>query len=142
MVRHPARTIRPALFAVLLLFSPALLAAQNLPAPVAQWYSALRMGDAAQFEQLMTAGATVEMKQAGIVRSRIEFIESLPDWVQIASEGELLVRPVSVSEQSAVTEVCYRFPGAELMNRETFKLEGGKIASVIQEEAGAACPGF
>jgi hypothetical protein len=39
-------------------------------------------------------------------------------------------------------EVCYRFPGAERLNRETFRLEGGKIAGVVQEDAGAACPGF
>lgn len=135
-----AAIIRQILFAALLLSSPANLAAQDLPAPVAQWYGALRKGDAAQFEQLMTAGASVEIN--GIVRSRSEFIESLPDWAQIAKEGEMLVRPASVSEGSAVMEVCYRFPGAERLNRETFRLEGGKIAGVVQEDAGAACPGF
>jgi hypothetical protein len=128
-------------FAILLLLAVKAYA-QELPAPVAQWYGALRKGDAAAFEGLMTAGAAVEIRQSGITQSRAEFIESLPAWAQIVKEGEMLLRLVSSEQDTVVVDVCYRFPGAARLNRESFTLEAGRIARLVQEEARTDCPGF
>lgn len=132
-------TIALAAFACLL-GGPAL--AQELPQTVSRWYDALRTADSAAFGQLITEDAVIELKASGIVQTREEFIGSLDDWAQLAMQGQILVRPVSASQDSAVAEVCYRFPGAERMNRETFSLADGKVTRLVQEEAGAGCPGF
>ncbi|HSO46327.1 MAG TPA: nuclear transport factor 2 family protein [Rhizobiaceae bacterium] len=116
--------------------------AQELPQIVSRWYDGLRTGDAATFGELIAEGASIELKASGIVQTRDEFIASLDDWAQLATQGQILVRPVSATPDEAVAEVCYRFPGAERMNRETFSLAGGKVTRLVQEEAGAGCPGF
>ncbi len=116
--------------------------AQELPQTVSRWYDALRTGDSAAFGQLIAADAVIELKASGIVQTREEFIASLDDWAELAAQGQMLVRPVSASENEAVAEVCYRFPGAERMNRESFTLADGKVTRLVQEEAGTGCPGF
>ncbi len=116
--------------------------AQELPQIVSRWYDALRTGDSAAFGELVADAASIELKASGIVQTRDEFIASLDDWAQLATQGQILVRPVSATQNEAVAEVCYRFPGAERMNRETFSLADGKVTRLVQEEAGAGCPGF
>jgi hypothetical protein len=124
----------------LMLTGPA--AAQDMPAPVTAWYDALRAGDNAAFEALIAEDARIEIEGSGIVQDRAEFMGSLDDWAQMARQGQILVRPVSSTGDAAVVEVCYRFPGAERMNREAFTLAGGKVVRLVQEVAGAGCPGF
>jgi hypothetical protein len=122
---------------------PCAASAQVLsPPPVARWYEALRTADRDAFSSLIAENGEIELKYLGLVQSRDEFIGSLGDWEQLAREGRILTRQVSSSESSAVVEVCYRFPDAVKMNRETFTLEGDKILRVVEEEAGADCPGF
>lgn len=117
--------------------------AQELtPAPVAKWYEALRAADRNGFAALIADGGEIDLRYSGLVQSRDEFIRSLDDWEQLAKEGKILTRQVSSSGTQAVVEVCYRFPDAEKMNRETFTLDGEKIKRVVQELAAAGCPGF
>jgi len=122
---------------------PGAARAQELsPPPVARWYEALRAADREAFSELIAPDGEIELKYLGLVQSRDEFIGSLGDWEQLAREGKILTRQVSSNDSSAVVEVCYRFPEAEKMNRETFEIAGDKITRVMEEEAGAGCPGF
>jgi hypothetical protein len=125
-----------------LLIPGAVLAQELTPPPVAKWYEALRAADRDAFAALIADGGEIELRYSGLVQSRDEFIRSLDDWEQLAKEGKILTRQVSSSETNAVVEVCYRFPDAEKMNRETFTLEGEKVMRVVEEEAAAGCPGF
>jgi hypothetical protein len=124
-------------------FFPCAAIAQELsPPPVAKWYEALRTADRDAFSALIAENGEIELKYLALVQSREEFIGSLGDWEQLAREGQILTRQVSATGDTAVVEVCYRFPDAEKMNRETFTLDGDKITRVVEEEAGAGCPGF
>jgi hypothetical protein len=135
------RLVAAGLLAAMILPGPAV--AQELsPPPVARWYEALRTADREAFSALIAPDGEIELKYLGLVQGRDEFIGSLGDWEQLAREGKILTRQVSSSDSSAVVEVCYRFPEAEKMNRETFEIEGDQITRVTEEEAGAGCPGF
>jgi hypothetical protein len=118
------------------------LAQELASPPVAKWYEALRTADRGAFAALIAPDGEIELKYLGLVQSRDEFINSLDDWQQLMKQGQILTRQVSAEADIAVVEVCYRFPDAQKMNRETFTLEGEKITRVVEEEAGADCPGF
>jgi hypothetical protein len=116
--------------------------AQEMPAAVGKWFDALRSADRNGFEAVLADKAEIDLRYLGIVQTRTEFIESLDAWGEAIRYGEVLTKTVSADAQSAVVDVCYRFPSNEKVNRETFTLDTDEIVRVVQEESAQTCDGF
>ncbi len=115
--------------------------AQEIPAPVTAWYSALRSADAPAFEALLAPGATIELKQLGVTQTREEFLESLDSWEDAVKGAEITAKPAAGDTTGTVFNVCYKFPSNERLNRETFVFAGEKISAQAQETVAESCAG-
>lgn len=118
------------------------LAAQELPEPVAKWFTALRSVDRIGFGELMHNDATVELKSPGFTQTKGEFIEALDNWQEIAGDIEITARPVSVTDASASVQVCYRRPSEAWTNLEVYTFADGFITGSVQERISEDCAGF
>jgi hypothetical protein len=134
----------PMLAALLCLaaFASSKARAQEMPPAVTKWFDSLRIADRKGFEEVLADKAEVDLRYLGIVQTRAEFIESLDAWGDAIRDGKVLTKTVSADGQSAVVDVCYRFPSNEKVNRESFALQGDKIVRVVQEESAQSCDGF
>jgi hypothetical protein len=109
------------------------------PAPVEAWYEALKAADAAAFEKLLAAGATIELRDLSITQTREEFLDSLDEWANANKDAQITARLEKLDGQTVTMKVCYKFPSNELLEREVFTLEDEQIVSSVQEQISESC---
>lgn len=122
------------------IFLPAAaLAGDELPVPVSAWFDALRNADRAAMAEVLLPGATVELRDIGIVQAREEFLDSFEEWSGAAAVAGIKVRIFEADAEAALVAVCYRFPSNEAGTLEKFVIAQNRIAGSIQEPLEAAC---
>lgn len=131
-----------AALAALLLGHAAPAQAQETPSAVSAWYEALREADRDRLGSLLAPEAKIDLRDLDVVQTREEFLESLDSWEEAMDGAQIEAKPLEASPAAAVMDVCYRFPGNEQRNRESFKLSGEKIVESVQEQTGDSCDGF
>lgn len=130
-----------AAFLFLMLCLPA-LAADNAKAVVEKWYAALALADSAAFEDMIANDAVITLNDLQTVQNKREFIDSLDEW-QDAARGASIRHRIETEGPGAVSVlVCYTFPGNEMLNRETFRVAGGKVMESVQTAVSGSCAQF
>lgn len=134
------------------LLATLLVSAIVLPAVAAErhpvldaWYSALLAADSGKLGDLLSSEAEIRLEDLGIVQTRQEFLDSLDEWKDAIDGGSIDWRSdpdAADDEMRPAVLVCYRFPGNDLMTRETFTLSQGKVTGSVQTTLGESCEGF
>jgi ABC-type multidrug transport system fused ATPase/permease subunit len=131
-----------AALAVCFALTPHAFAQDYRLAAVEKWYAALASADRAAFETLISDSAVIELKDIGVTQTKREFIESLDEW-QVAVKGATIRHKVeSETGNMVIVRVCYTFSGNEIMNREDFKIEAGKVTGSVQMKIAGSCEAF
>lgn len=133
-----AKRLVQALLLILLLPVAASAAAGN--DIVARWYAALAEADAPALDALMTDDAVVVIEDLDVVQNKAEFLASMEQWKESVADATIRHRPEGSDE--TVVLVCYDFPANDMMIREAFTLEGGKVAESRQSHVADDCDAF
>lgn len=110
-----------------------------------RWYAALADVDRPAIAALLDEHAVVRLQDLGVTQTKAEFIASMDEWEEIASDANLAWRidpDAEVSATEATALVCYRFTDNELLTRESFKFANARITESAQTTMGETCPGF
>lgn len=110
-----------------------------------KWYPALFAADADALAALLTDAAEIRLDDLGIVQTKAEFLESLDEWKESTEGADFdwkLAPDAPVNAMEATALVCYRFPSNELMTREVFTFENGRISGSVQTTESESCAGF
>ena len=118
------------------------LGAETMPEPLVEWYQALRSSDAPTLDRLLSADATIELTDLGILQTKTEFLDSLDEWKEANDGATILTKMEEMDTGSAIVDVCYRFASNEMLIREAFTLSGQQISGSVQSQIADNCEGF
>ena len=109
------------------------------------WYTALFDVNRVTLTQLLADNAEIRIEDIGITQSKAEFLESMDEWQDIADSANFAWQldpdaPVDATRATAL--VCYQFPENEVLIRDAFTFEDGKILSDVQTKLGDSCGEF
>lgn len=109
------------------------------------WYSALFDVNRVTLTQLLADNAEIRIEDIGVTQSKDEFLQSMDEWQDIAASANFAWQldpdaPVDASRATAL--VCYQFPDNEVLIRDVFTFDDGKILSDVQTKLGDSCEEF
>lgn len=110
-----------------------------------RWYWALFNVDRELITELLSDNATIQLEDLGVIQTKAEFIAALDEWEEIAQTANFAWQLDSEAPQDseqATALVCYQFPGNDLMVRESFTFDAGKITTSVQSTVGDTCDDF
>lgn len=133
------RTIAAAL---LLCACAAPLQAASDEETIGLWYAMLVGGNAKGLGDLLADDAVIRLLDSKIDQSKTEFLATMDAWrVQVAGAG---IRHKIAAAETGVTTVltCYDFAEADILQRETFRIDGGLIRENTQTRVADDCSAF
>lgn len=110
-----------------------------------RWYWALFNVDRGLITELLSDTATIQLEDLGVTQTKAEFVAALDEWEEIAQTANFAWQLDSEAPQDskqATALVCYQFPGNDLMVREIFTFDAGKISNSVQSTVGDTCDDF
>ena len=126
----------------LLLLGAALPAAADPAEILDRWYEALMRPDRAALAAMLDENATITLEDLDIGQTRDEFIGSMDEWEDAVKDVSERHRLDSTVGDTVTMLVCYRFPGNELLMRESFTFAGEMIAQSTQATVAEDCSAF
>jgi hypothetical protein len=130
---------------------PAILAAMALGPALAEedhsglmtrWYDALVAVEREEISALLSAEATIELKDIGITQTSAEFVASLDEWADAIKGGSIRHKIIADGADTVTATVCYTFTSSAMMTTEDFVFSGKQIVSSVQETVATNCDGF
>ncbi|WP_322988675.1 nuclear transport factor 2 family protein [Hoeflea sp.] len=138
--------IRTVLIAATMLFAiPAVAGAQKSSSLLERWYTALFDVNRVALTDLLAEDAKIELGDLEVIQTKKEFVEALDEWEEIAATANFawqLDPEAKIDDTTATALVCYQFPENELLIREAFTFEGGKIIHSVQTTVDESCDEF
>lgn len=110
-----------------------------------RWYWALFNVDRGVLSELLSDNALIELEDLGVTQTKMEFIAALDEWEDVAETANFAWQIDAEATQDAsqaTALVCYQFPGNDLMVREFFTFDQGKITGSVQSTVGDTCEDF
>jgi hypothetical protein len=110
-----------------------------------RWYAALFDADREAISELLSDNATIRLQDLGVTQTKTEFIAALDEWeeiVQTANFAWQIDAEAAQDPNQATALVCYQFPDNELMIREVFSFDGGRITGSVQSTVSDSCEEF
>lgn len=136
---------RTAFILAALLAAPGVARAQTQNSLLERWYTALFDINRAAIADLLADAAVIELTDLGVTQTKPEFIEALDEWEEITATANLAWQmdpDANANETEATALVCYQFVDNELLMREAFSFENGKIIRSLQTTVGESCEEF
>lgn len=110
-----------------------------------RWYWALFNVDRGVISELLSDNAMIKLEDLGVTQTKTEFIAALDEWEEIAQTANFAWQIDTEANQDAnqaTALVCYQFPGNDLMVRDFFTFDEGKITGSVQSTVGDTCEEF
>lgn len=109
------------------------------------WYTALFDVNRVTLTQLLADDAEIRIEDIGVTQNKAEFLESMDEWQDIADSANFAWQldpdaPMDATRATAL--VCYQFPDSEVLIRDVFTFDEGKILKDVQTKLGESCEEF
>ncbi|PWW00578.1 hypothetical protein DFR52_103785 [Hoeflea marina] len=109
------------------------------------WYTALFDVNRVTLAQLLDDAAEIRIEDIGVTQNKTEFLDSMDEWQDIAASANFAwqldaTAPVDASRATAL--VCYQFPDNEVLIRDVFTFNEGKILKDVQTKIADDCSEF
>ncbi|QPC85873.1 DUF4440 domain-containing protein [Mesorhizobium sp. NBSH29] len=109
---------------------------------IARWFAALEKADAPALDALMSDDAVVVLDDIDVEQSKAEFLASMEQWKESVGDAKIRYRLDGTEGEVSTVLVCYDFPSNDMMIREAFTLEAGKVRESRQSHVADDCDAF